>query len=373
MEVVVSDTSDDNKLYEQLSENNLSLIDDPRLKFLRPTAKLDMTGNHNFVIAAATGEYVCLIGDDDTITAEAITAAVWASENNIEVIAPNVVANYAWPDFRSRYFGTKHSSRLYVPKKVGHIELHDSKNAFESALLNATQGTDGLPKIYHGIVKRALLEKIRKLSGTYFYGSSPDVSGAISLVLCSKSFVTINYPLTIPGASAGSNTGRSALNQHKGKLSSESQTKSFGNKGWSEGVPKFFSVETVWAHAALETIKKIAPNMVSSFNYAKLLAVCSVLHPEFKDETEQAISEAILIMDTERSKLRFQIIREIFRFRMGRLSYISKRILQPTAAGGRLFISGLETIEQTPDALNKHMKAHGWNWEKAIIGFSKKI
>ena len=269
LEIVVSDTSTDGELSAQLTARTSQFLNDPRLKYVRPVGTLDMTGNHNAAIEAATGEYVCLIGDDDTITTDALLAAAWAKDRGIEVIAPNVVANYVWPDFRSRLMGAGHASRLYFAKRFGGAVIHDSAVALASALRNAAQGTDGLPKIYHGIVKRAVLERIRELSGAYFHGSSPDVSGAIGLALCSKSFVVVDYPLTIPGASGGSNTGRSAMNTHKGKLSQESQTKGFEAGGWSQGVPRFFSVETVWAHAALETIRRIAPHQVAAFNFAR--------------------------------------------------------------------------------------------------------
>jgi glycosyltransferase involved in cell wall biosynthesis len=366
IEIVISDTSGDDKLFKMLSIEGELLISDPRMKLIRPIEKLDMTGNHNTAVAAATGEYVCLIGDDDTITQDALAATAWAKLNGVEIIAPDVVSNYAWPDFLSIHFGSKHSSRLYIPKTVSGIIWHNSKDALNNALKNAAQGTDGLPKIYHGIVKRSLLEKIKDLTGNYFYGSSPDVSGAIGLVLCSEKFVSLKYPLTIPGASGGSNTGRSAMNKHKGKLSSEAQTKSFENGGWSKGVPKFFSVETVWAHAALETIKRISPDQVIHYNYVKLFASCTILHPEYSLEIKQAIAETSLILGLSISKLKSQIRAERFKLRWKRFRYICRRLLHPTASGGRLFISGLETIESAPEALKKHMKENGWDWENII-------
>jgi glycosyltransferase involved in cell wall biosynthesis len=366
IEVVVSDTSGDDKLFTMLSLEGELLISDPRLKLIRPMEKLDMTGNHNAAIAAATGEYVCLIGDDDTITQDALAATAWAKLNGIEIIAPDVVSNYAWPDFLSLHFGSKHSSRLYVPKKIEGVVWHTSKEALNGALKNAAQGTDGLPKIYHGIVKRSLLEKIKDLAGNYFYGSSPDVSGAIGLVLCSENFVSVKYPLTIPGASGGSNTGRSAMNKHKGKLSSESQTKSFENEGWSKGVPKFFSVETVWAHAALETIKRISPDKIIDYNYVRLFASCIILHPEYHLEIEQAIADASLIIGIQISEMNSRIKAESFKLRLKRFGYICRRLLHPTASGGRLFIPGLETIEEAPEALKKHMNENGWSWENII-------
>jgi hypothetical protein len=364
LEVVVSDTSTTGELAACMADRCNAWVTDPRLNYFRPPEKLDMTGNHNAAIAAASGEYVCLIGDDDTISADALLAAAWAKDKGIELIAPNVVTNYVWPDFRSRYLGSAHASRLYFAKRFGDVHFHDSSLALASALHDAAQGTMGLPKIYHGIVKRSVLERIREFSGAYFHGSSPDVSGAIGLALCSQSFVVVDYPLTIPGASGGSNTGRSAMNTHKGKLSQESQTKGFEAGGWSQGVPRFFSVETVWAHAALETILLIAPHQVSAFNFARLIAVCRVLHPEYASEIDHATAEIEHIVGSTKAMLHAKIRVEIKRYRHDRLIRFLKRLSRPTAAGGRTYVSGLDTIAAAPKALEQHMARLGIRWEQ---------
>lgn len=103
LEVVVSDTSSDGELAEYIEKKKDVWTTDPRLIYFRPEDKLDMTGNHNAVLGKANGDYICLIGDDDTITEDAIRAAEWAKEKCVDLIAPNVVANYVWPDFRSRF------------------------------------------------------------------------------------------------------------------------------------------------------------------------------------------------------------------------------------------------------------------------------
>lgn len=368
LELVVSDTSTDGELSSQMNARGNEFSQDSRLKYFRPEERLDMTGNHNAAIAAATGEYVCLIGDDDTITADILLATAWAKDRGIEVIAPNVVANYVWPDFRSRLMGAGHAARLYIAKRFGGAVVHDSSVALASALRNAAQGTDGLPKIYHGIVKRSVLERIRELSGAYFHGSSPDVSGAIGLALCSRSFVVVDYPLTIPGASGGSNTGRSAMNTHKGKLSQEPQTKGFEFSGWSQGVPRFFSVETVWAHAALETIRRIAPHQVAAFNFSRLIAVCRVLHPEYASEIDQATFEVENITGSIATKLSEQVRVEAKRYRLERLIRFVKRLSKPTAAGGRIYVSNLETIAEAPDVLSQHMVRLGLSWKQTADG-----
>ena len=364
LEVVVSDTSNDGELFSLVNETSNATLRDRRLVYFRPSDKLDMTGNHNSAISAATGEYVCLIGDDDTVVPDALVAAAWASSSRIEVIAPNIVANYAWPDFQSRHLGYGHSSRLYFSKKMGGASIHESAQALVVALRAAAQGTDGLPKVYHGIVKRTVLERLRERSGAYFHGSSPDVSGAIGLALCTNRFVVTDYPLTIPGASGGSNTGRSAMNKHKGKLNQESQTKAFETSGWSSGVPRFFSVETVWAHAAIETIKHLAPHHVQEFNFARLIAICRVLHSEFQEEIDRAASEVQQLVGTSASGLSEQIAAEVKRFKKARFSRVLKRLSTPTAAGGRAYTPNLDTIAATPAALAKHMASRGLDWEQ---------
>lgn len=366
LELVVSDTSTDGELAAFMADKQNGWASDPRLNYFRPQEKLDMTGNHNAALGAARGEFVCLIGDDDTIVADALHAASWAKANGIDLIAPNVVANYVWPDFKSRLLGDRHASRLYFARHMGGAVVVDSKVALASALKNATQGTDGLPKVYHGLVRRTVLEKIREISGTYFHGSSPDVSGAIALALCSNNFLIVDYPLTIPGASGGSNTGRSAMNTHKGLLSQESQTKGFETGGWSFGVPRFFSVETVWAHAALESIKKIDPQQVSAFNFPRLLAICQVLHSEFASEIQRATPEVEAILGCDSKTLSGLVGIEMHRYRWDRALRFVKRLSRPTAAGGRTYVSNLSTVAAAPDALAQHMARLGMNWDLAV-------
>ncbi len=368
LEVVVSDTSTDGELARWVAEHPLGR--DARLNYFRPAQKLDMTGNHNAAVGAARGEYVCLIGDDDTIAGTLLEATQWASERSIDVIAPNVVANYVWPDFRSRYFGDRHASRLYFARQMGGARFCNAADALALALREAAQGTDGLPKIYHGLVRRSLMEQLRERSGQYFHGSSPDVSGAVGLAACAQRFLVVDFPLSIPGASGGSNTGRSAMNTHKGKLSAESQTSSFVASGWTPGVPKFFSVETVWAHAALETLKHLAPAVLHQFNYVRLLATCSLRHPEYGTEIEQAALQASELLSTPLPALKEAVERERRRLRRARIRYILGRAMRPSASGGRPFVGGLDTVAAAPPLLAARLAELKLDWASAVRGLA---
>lgn len=364
LEVVVTDTSTTPELRDLLHGPHATLLSDPRFRYVQPAERLDMTGNHNAALGLTTGDYVCLIGDDDTISKEALSAARWARETGIDVIAPNVVANYVWPDFQSRYFGMRHASRMYLGRSMCAMQTIGSHEALTTALRNAAQGTDGLPKIYHGLVRRALLEDIKQRAGAYFHGSSPDVSGAVGLALVSSSFLVVDYPLTIPGASGGSNTGRSAMNQHKGKLSAESQTKAFGDKGWSTGVPRFFSVETVWAHAAIETLARLDPSRIAQFNFVRLIAACRALHSEYRQEIEAAAAEARTIVGMRPGPFARAVAQDMHRFNLQRALLVAKRLRVPTPAGGRDFVAALDNVGQAPQELYLYLQRRGRTWQR---------
>jgi hypothetical protein len=368
LELVVSDTSTDGELQRWVSEHPAGR--DPRLNYFQPGLRLDMTGNHNAAIAACRGEFLCLIGDDDTIAGSLLDAAEWACAHDIDLIAPNVVANYVWPDFRSRYFGSGHASRLYFARQMGSAKFCSTQDALALALREAAQGTDGLPKLYHGLVRRTLMERVRERSGQYFHGSSPDVSGSLGLAVCGERFLIVDFPLSIPGASRGSNTGRSAMNTHKGKLTSESQTSAFAQEGWSAGVPKFFSVETVWAHAALSTLGLLEPSLVPRFNFARLLAACSLRHPEYAAEIQRATVEAGTIQGVDPTMLRAAVAREYKALRVQRIRHVVKRVLRPTASGGRPFVGGLDTVTAAPPVLAARLAAMKMDWKTAVQGLT---
>jgi len=162
IQLIVTDTSDNDDLFAFAS-----IIPDERLLYRRITEQLSMTDNHNAAMSLATGRYVCLIGDDDTITRETLIATIWANTNSIKILSPLVVANYAWPDFRSKYLGASHAGRLYLRRRFGKISYQNSGQNLEAALKRGVLGTEGLPKIYHGIVKKHLFDTIKKRSGSY--------------------------------------------------------------------------------------------------------------------------------------------------------------------------------------------------------------
>lgn len=342
LEIIVHDTSTDKQLSNWVAD-----LDDTsqRLRYYHTEASLDQSQNHNEALKLATGKYVCLIGDDDTILPTAFDLAEYADRSDIDAIAPKIVANYAWPDFRSRIFGAKHGGRLYLEKRFGTSSRKDSALSLSAALQKSAQGTEGLPKLYHGLVKRSVLEQIFVRSGRYVHGTSPDVSAAIAIAAITQTFIELDYPITLPGASGGSNTGASAMGRHQGSLATTRQTARHA-ASWPTSIPAFYSVETVWAHAAIETLNALRHPAAKDFNYTRLYALCALKHP--RDWRSIGMSIHLRYQQDPGSKLPFLLkgVAAALQIVLSEMSRLARRSLHPTAAGDRRYASSLSDIHQ---------------------------
>jgi hypothetical protein len=315
-----------------------------------------MTENHNQAMALAEGQYICLIGDDDTILPEALEAARWAAIHDVAAIAPEVVVNYAWPDFRSRAFGTAHAGRVYMKRHFGTAGWRFAHPDKLAALSRAALGTDGLPKVYHGLVARSVLQRVQERSGAYFHGTSPDVSGAMGVAEVIDRYVWIDYPLTLPGASAGSNTGRSATKTHTGSLEDDPHTRRFRNLIWPEVLPRFVSVETVWAQAVYSTLMAMQSEALPTYNMPRLYAVCLFKSPSYYRLVYLATKCWSKQQRVSLKTLWLQIIAEYVSVSVAEIWTLAKRVSKPTAAGGRLYRDGIADIAACEQAYRELLR-----------------
>ncbi|AYF87487.1 MULTISPECIES: glycosyltransferase [unclassified Pseudomonas] len=327
-EVVIHDTSNDGCELRAWAAG----VPDDRLRYVHWGEPLSMTQNHEHAIALACGEYVCLIGDDDSVSSQIIAAAKFADGMGIDILTPEIKAMYSWPDFKTSFYGSAHAGKLYLGKISRQLLKKDSAQALRMSLDNACQGTDGLPKLYHGLVRRALLDKLRESTGLVFYGTSPDISVSLGLALLSSHFYVVDFPFTIPGASGGSNTGRSAVNKHKGDIKSDPHMQPFKNLDWPKELPFFFSVETVWGHSAWETLKLRAPELLADFNLNRFFAVCKSRHSDYREAIGAA--EAYLSSVTGRRYSPGAVKQARLKFFFERLVGRAKRMLHPLPNNG---------------------------------------
>ena len=208
IEIIVTDGSDNDSLGKEIKK-----LKDPRIKYFHHTKSLSMKNNWEFGVSKATGDYVSIIGDDDALMPDGYSFASKLIElSGTDVLHCNP-ANYKWPDYplinRRNFIGLK------LPTTV--VKEDDPRSQLKIAYeFKSNSGTG--PGIYHGIISKKFLDKLKSKRGSYFIDENPDFDSGFSTLLYAESYLKTTYPIFISGHCRASNSG--AMNNraslHKG-------------------------------------------------------------------------------------------------------------------------------------------------------------
>ncbi|HEY3413515.1 MAG TPA: glycosyltransferase [Armatimonadota bacterium] len=276
LELVVQDNSECRDLEAYVQEN----VKDTRFRYRYTPPPFSSIDNFNAVLELATGEYVCMIGDDDGVNPEILEAAEWAKRENVDSLGVRTVVHYLWPD-------TGVPATLYTKATSGCLQispfsgdLHDADIEKEMRNLVRNGGLYyldfELPKLYHGLVRRSCLESVRAKTGNYLAGLSPDVFAALSIANVGKRVVVTDYPLTIPGVCGVSSSVREGLLKKPSKeLKDAPHFRDRGEYQWCELVPRIYAAEAIWADSAVAALRAMdRDDLVSQLNLPRLAAYC---------------------------------------------------------------------------------------------------
>ncbi|KEC84090.1 MULTISPECIES: glycosyltransferase family 2 protein [Acinetobacter] len=358
IQVVVQDNSDDITLSEMLKP----LISDSRLVYRYTPPPFSSIDNFNAVIELATGEYICLIGDDDGINPEIIEATAWAKLNNIDCLVGNLKANYRWENTGERQFLHLKitGSSLILGDFNGNAKRVDAKKSLEQLVRNGCTNymEYDFPKLYHGIVKRDIFENIKENTSAYLKGLSPDIYAAISLAFTIKNFVVIDYPLTIPGVCSVS----SSVQEGEQKSNSKDIENIPHLKGrkipyvWEESVPKIYCVQTIWADSAFAAIREFKQEKLLN-NFDKYMLCANILDADstlksrvydFLHVSEPSLSKQALNQKVKQAMFKGPYKKKIIRI-IGRI----KRVL---GFEKYIIINNIKDIVDATKELNVYLK-----------------
>jgi glycosyltransferase involved in cell wall biosynthesis len=250
IEIIIQDNTDNLDLKRYIEEE----VDDDRLKYRYTPPPFSSIDNFNAAIELASGEYVCLIGDDDAILPDLINIARWAFKNNIDSIAPKNIINYTWPDHSNI------GSKLEIPTFTYEYEIVVLEQQLAAYLGDGCAKSFrnyNLPALYHGLVRRSCLEQIKSITGHYVGGLSPDSYSSVALSLVVRSHIVLDYPFTVAGACPASTTIQGSEGNHRGLLQNAPHFRDRGHYVWLKNVPMFYSVETIWSESALRAILEL--------------------------------------------------------------------------------------------------------------------
>lgn len=295
IQIVVQDNSD----VQQLDNLLQPFINDSRLIYNYTPPPFSSIDNFNAALELVTGEYVCLIGDDDGINPEIIVASQWAKDNSIDALVGNINANYRWDDTGApdTFFTKMTGSTLSILGFKGEAKEVNIETSFNQLLENGcTNYLDYLfPKLYHGIVKMSVLDKIKSNTGQYLKGLSPDIYSAISIACNINKLIYIDYPLTIPGVCGQSTSiSEGQKKDHSKRIEDAPHLRDRGDYKWSKEVPRIYCVQTIWADSGFAALREMNRwDLIEKFNKYNLYANILIADPSLESLLQEKISEDI--------------------------------------------------------------------------------
>ena len=266
IQLAIADNSE-----SKLVKDFVATIADKRLVYRHYDSPTSSIGNFNNCMSLATGDYICMIGDDDSVLESIITVARWARDNKVDSVCSNRTISYYWPKARDIY----PNGYLELPRSTGYKEKVDVGDEIKTLLKNGLQQylLYKLPKTYHGIVKRSLMLEIKEITGHFYGGLSPDIYSALAVGLLAKNHFQLDEPFTIAGVCPSSTSAENIRGDHSGTLESMPHLRNRGKYVWSNKVPRYYSVNTIWAESGIKALEEMGKALMlnTHFNLYRML------------------------------------------------------------------------------------------------------
>nr|WP_297274188.1 glycosyltransferase family A protein [uncultured Agathobaculum sp.] len=199
-EIVISDNSTDNNrsIYNLCKE-----LSDPRIRYIKPHRPLQLAKSFEFAYLHTRGEFVLSLGSDDGLLPWALRTLdkvrqQFPNENIIQWER----GFYAWPGFNGGQ-----ENQFIIPRryKKQPIIRHVPCNNYLQALAHNAQNVYALPLLYiNSGFRRTYMKVLLEKTGRIWDSPCQDIYTGIVNILINPTILSLTYPLSIAGMSAGS-------------------------------------------------------------------------------------------------------------------------------------------------------------------------
>lgn len=292
IQVILQDNSDD----DSLASATADLTNNEHFVYHHIAERVAFVDNYEIAASYAEGEYFIALGDDDGLLSNITECVLWMKKNGIDAIKPAVSSAYRWPDPASSSQQLRDGvfSTTWYTGKCKRVNTEDAikqllEHGGQEYLIFPVAGT------YHKVVRMELMKSVKAITGRYYGGLTPDMYSATCLSLLPDiKFVEMDYPISLPGICPSSASAKSSKGEHSGDLSSAPHF--IGLKEpyvWDKRIPRYYSVETIWADTFLHAIEDMGRGeLISSyFNEDYLLYFLYKNNPNRKNDIENLIGK----------------------------------------------------------------------------------
>lgn len=281
IEIIIQDNSDENLL-----QSYIKCLHASNIIYNYTSDVLSFVDNFTKALMLASGDYVCMIGDDDGVLPNIYDVAINAKEKGYDAVIPSLNVVYMWPSTQPIVKNDEDGYLMLASMNRGEKVVENIKNNLIQLLKNGGQNYQQLdiPRLYHGIVSKKALEEVYSVTGKYFDGLTPDIYMATALCFTCHIVCKLNYPVTISGICPKSGSADSATGRHTGKLEDAPHFKGHSTYVWDDIIPSIYSVESIWAETILHALQNF-----QQYSYRKYFAIdvldsiCFNRYPQFKE------------------------------------------------------------------------------------------
>jgi len=272
-ELIIQDNSDDNSEFLEFARKYDS---DSRFKYQYTSGWLSVIDNCDFGVGAASGDYVCMLGDDDGILLQqSIEVVKFLKKEGIDAANVNKIS-YAWPDTSHAVWGDAYSGVINHKPFSFKVKRYNTEREL-GRIINkgASFGLGNLARLYHGFVSLEKLKDLYSETGSYFPGPSPDMANAIGLTKYIEDFVYIDVPTIISGHCKKSTGGQGGMKQHHGEIEKIGHLPKDTARKWSDNIPFFWSGPTIYSESARRALEATGRSEMNLY-YPALYACCLI-------------------------------------------------------------------------------------------------
>lgn len=280
VQICIQDNSD-----EPVMGDLLKGIANEKVIYNYHAGTLSFVDNFSEAISLADGMYICMIGDDDGVLPNILGVVKMAYREHYDAVIPGLNSVYFWPSEHPIYQKAEQGYLCvaYLSAKKKDINCFQGLDSLMEHAGQDYQALD-IPRIYHGIVKRETLLKIKNHTGVYFGGLTPDIYMSVVLCFVCKKVCRVGYPITVSGICPRSGSSDSATGKHTGELKDAPHFRGHDSYNWDEKAPAIYSVESIWAETVLQALRDWeADEYYKKFRVDVLDGICMDKYPQFKE------------------------------------------------------------------------------------------
>jgi glycosyltransferase involved in cell wall biosynthesis len=339
LEVVIQDNSDD----PTTAQAYLKAHPDPRIRYAHLAGAVSIVENTEAALALANGEYLTFIGDDDFVSPYILEFVQSFSERSIEAVM-YPPAYYWWKSVNFAVLSRFHQpGAFWYPLKTSRDErIISAAQELARVVEQGAVSLFDLPRLYHGIVHRSVLSKIKAKTGRIVNGASPDMALAVAISVVIDTYLKVDKPLTVFGSSRNSGGGWTASKTHFGRISDQPHLPQWTKDKWNENLPSIWCEHTIYAQSASEVLT--AFGKTNSLNYLAFYASMMVNDPQLRGYVSPFVAGFLR-----------RHPQKVFRF----FAIAIKKLLGRFKRAFQTYVSGLPFdlhFFDSPDACMKHIR-----------------